>query len=157
ALTHSCSPLCHCFLKKFWKSPIFSWLQDDVNATEKERGMQNLDYSFDSGDEESQRPMTYDEKRKLSLDINRLPDEHLTRVVRIIERRENSALNYDAIEIDFETLQPKTLREVEAFVNAALTAPPMDDASSTDSSVASSPSHHSPHNIDETDQPTNQS
>lgn len=30
-------------------------------------------YFFDSDDEESAKPMTYDEKRQLSLDINKLP------------------------------------------------------------------------------------
>ena len=35
-----------------------------------------------SSDEEEIVPMTYDEKRELSLDINKLPGEKLSRIVR---------------------------------------------------------------------------
>nr|CDS34988.1 hypothetical transcript [Hymenolepis microstoma] len=68
------------------------------------------------------RPMTYDEKRQLSLDINKLPGEKLGRVVQIIQQREPSHrdCNPDEIEIDFETLQHSTLRELERYVKAVL-------------------------------------
>ncbi|TRY60466.1 hypothetical protein DNTS_028904 [Danionella cerebrum] len=67
-------------------------------------------------------PMTYDEKRQLSLDINRLPGEKLGRVVHIIQSREPSLRdsNPDEIEIDFETLKPSTLRELERYVKSCL-------------------------------------
>ncbi|XP_062868155.1 bromodomain-containing protein 3a [Trichomycterus rosablanca] len=76
----------------------------------------------ESGDEESALPMTYDEKRQLSLDINRLPGEKLGRVVHIIQSREPSLRdsNPDEIEIDFETLKPSTLRELERYVKSCL-------------------------------------
>lgn len=45
---------------------------------------------FDSEDEDNARPMSYDEKRQLSLDINKLPGDKLGRVVHIIQSREPS-------------------------------------------------------------------
>lgn len=38
------------------------------------------DYEFDSSDEHSAEPMSYDEKRQLSLDINKLPGDKLSSV-----------------------------------------------------------------------------
>ncbi|XP_078145529.1 bromodomain-containing protein 3-like [Centroberyx gerrardi] len=75
---------------------------------------------YDSDDESL--PMTYDEKHQLSLDINRLPGAKLGRVVRIIQTREPSLRdsNPDEIEIDFETLKPSTLRELEQYVKTCL-------------------------------------
>jgi hypothetical protein len=66
--------------------------------------------------------MTYDEKRKLSLDINKLPGDKIGRVVNIIQNREPSLreTNPDEIEIDFETLKPSTLRELEKYVESCL-------------------------------------
>ncbi|CAF0784933.1 unnamed protein product, partial [Didymodactylos carnosus] len=81
----------------------------------------------DNEDEENNaKPMTYDEKRQLSLDINKLPGEKLGRVVQIIQQREPSLRdsNPDEIEIDFETLKPSTLRELESYVNSVLKKKP---------------------------------
>ncbi|XP_060596521.1 bromodomain-containing protein 3-like [Ruditapes philippinarum] len=77
---------------------------------------------FDSDDEDNAKPMTYDEKRQLSLDINKLPGDKLGRVVHIIQSREPSLRdsNPDEIEIDFETLKPSTLRELESYVMSCL-------------------------------------
>lgn len=68
------------------------------------------------------KPMSYDEKRQLSLDINKLPGDKLGRVVHIIQTREPSLKNSnpDEIEIDFETLKPSTLRELEKYVSSCL-------------------------------------
>ncbi|KAK6195468.1 hypothetical protein SNE40_000893 [Patella caerulea] len=76
----------------------------------------------DSEDEDNAQPMTYDEKRQLSLDINKLPGDKLGRVVHIIQSREPSLRdsNPDEIEIDFETLKPSTLRELESYVMSCL-------------------------------------
>ncbi|VDM59935.1 unnamed protein product [Angiostrongylus costaricensis] len=83
------------------------------------------DYEFDSGDEASHEPMSYDEKRQLSLDINKLPGDKLSMVVSIIESREDlSDISPEEIEIDFETLKAVTLRDLEAFVAAALKRKP---------------------------------
>ncbi|XP_040573332.1 bromodomain-containing protein 2 isoform X1 [Lepeophtheirus salmonis] len=71
-------------------------------------------------------PMTYDEKRRLSLDINKLPGDKLGRVVQIIQSREPALRdsNPDEIEIDFETLKPSTLRALEQFVASSLRKKP---------------------------------
>ncbi|XP_036795933.1 bromodomain-containing protein 4 isoform X7 [Oncorhynchus mykiss] len=68
------------------------------------------------------KPMSYEEKRQLSLDINKLPGDKLGRVVHIIQSREPSLKNTnpDEIEIDFETLKPSTLRELETYVWTSL-------------------------------------
>lgn len=80
----------------------------------------------DSDDELKTTPMTYDEKRQLSLDINKLPGDKLGKVVQIIQHREPSLRdsNPDEIEIDFETLKPSTLRALEAFVTQSLRKKP---------------------------------
>ncbi|KAK3705141.1 hypothetical protein RRG08_005530 [Elysia crispata] len=82
--------------------------------------------AFDSDDEDNAKPMTYDEKRQLSLDINKLPGDKLGRVVHIIQSREPSLRdsNPDEIEIDFETLKPSTLRELEEYVMTCLKKKP---------------------------------
>ncbi|XP_046404290.1 homeotic protein female sterile-like isoform X3 [Ischnura elegans] len=81
---------------------------------------------IDSEDEDSAKPMSYDEKRQLSLDINKLPGDKLGRVVHIIQSREPSLRdsNPDEIEIDFETLKPSTLRELESYVASCLRKKP---------------------------------
>ncbi|CAI9563511.1 unnamed protein product [Staurois parvus] len=88
----------------------------------KKGGKQPPTANYDSDEEEEGLPMTYDEKRQLSLDINRLPGEKLGRVVHIIQSREPSLRdsNPDEIEIDFETLKPTTLRELERYVKSCL-------------------------------------
>ncbi|GAB6021940.1 hypothetical protein CHUAL_006101 [Chamberlinius hualienensis] len=82
--------------------------------------------AFDSEDEDNAKPMSYDEKRQLSLDINKLPGDKLGRVVHIIQSREPSLRdsNPDEIEIDFETLKPSTLRELESYVASCLKKKP---------------------------------
>lgn len=81
---------------------------------------------YDSDEEEETLPMSYDEKRQLSLDINKLPGEKLGRVVYIIQAREPSLrdTNPEEIEIDFETLKPSTLRELERYVMTCLRKKP---------------------------------
>jgi len=79
-----------------------------------------LDYESD--EEDTAVPMSYDEKRQLSLDINKLPGDKIGRVVHIIQSREPSLreTNPDEIEIDFETLKASTLRELEKYVSTCL-------------------------------------
>lgn len=86
------------------------------------KGGRQASAPYDSEEEEEGLPMSYDEKRQLSLDINRLPGEKLGRVVHIIQSREPSLRdsNPDEIEIDFETLKPTTLRELERYVKSCL-------------------------------------
>ncbi|ESO05525.1 hypothetical protein HELRODRAFT_191322 [Helobdella robusta] len=82
--------------------------------------------SFESDEEEDVRPMTYDEKRQLSLDINKLPGDKLGRIVLIIQAREPNLKdsNPDEIEIDIEQLKPSTLRELETYVASCLKKKP---------------------------------
>ncbi|XP_012657076.1 bromodomain testis-specific protein [Otolemur garnettii] len=84
-------------------------------------------FALKPGDEDNAKPMNYDEKRQLSLDINKLPGDKLGRVVRIIQSREPSLRNSnpDEIEIDFETLKASTLRELEKYVAACLRKRPL--------------------------------
>lgn len=51
-----------------------------------------------------------------------IPGDKLGRVVHIIQNREPSLRdsNPDEIEIDFETLKPSTLRELESYVATCL-------------------------------------
>ena len=82
--------------------------------------------NIDTDDESKTVPMSYDEKRQLSLDINKLPGDKLGRVVQIIQSREPALRdsNPDEIEIDFETLKPSTLRALEQFVAQSLRKKP---------------------------------
>ena len=64
-------------------------------------------------------PMSYEEKKQLSIDINDLPGEKLGHVVYIIQSREpHPDSNPDEMEIDFEKLRPSTLRELERYVKS---------------------------------------
>merc|ERR1712074_195814 len=62
---------------------------------------QKFDYRSDN-EEDTAKPMSYDGKRKLSLDINHLAGDKIGRVVQIIQNREPSLreTNPDEIEID---------------------------------------------------------
>jgi len=85
-------------------------------------GEEGSSLEYQSDEEDTAVPMSYDEKRQLSLDINTLPGEKIGRVVHIIQTREPSlqCLNPDEIEIDFETLKASTLRELEKYVQGCL-------------------------------------
>uniref|UniRef100_A0A8C6SIV4 Bromodomain testis-specific protein n=1 Tax=Neogobius melanostomus TaxID=47308 RepID=A0A8C6SIV4_9GOBI len=73
-------------------------------------------------EEELKSPMSYQEKKKLKLDINRLPGDRLGKLVRIIHEREvcfrDSTL--EEIEVDFEVLKNSTLRELQKYVSSCL-------------------------------------
>ncbi|XP_067228980.1 bromodomain testis-specific protein isoform X3 [Chanodichthys erythropterus] len=80
----------------------------------------------DSEEEMNTLPMSYEEKRQLSLDINKLPGDKLGKVVNIIKAREPLLRDTDPeeIEIDFETLKPSTLRALECYVVTCLRKKP---------------------------------
>jgi hypothetical protein len=63
-------------------------------------------------------PMSYDEKRRLCLNISKLPRDKLITATRIVMTREHpfGDSNQDNIEIDFETLTPSTLKALESYV-----------------------------------------
>lgn len=100
--------------------------RSNASKSKKKAAGGPLGMVFDSEDEDNAKPMSYDEKRQLSLDINKLPGDKLGRVVHIIQTREPSLRdsNPDEIEIDFETLKPSTLRELEAYVASCLRKKP---------------------------------
>ncbi|XP_060055324.1 bromodomain-containing protein 3 [Erinaceus europaeus] len=104
------------------KAPAKKANSTTMASRQPKKGGKQASASYDSEEEEEGLPMSYDEKRQLSLDINRLPGEKLGRVVHIIQSREPSLRdsNPDEIEIDFETLKPTTLRELERYVKSCL-------------------------------------
>ncbi|KAF1429816.1 Bromodomain testis-specific protein, partial [Spheniscus humboldti] len=117
------------------KAKIKSLIQKKKNLKHKKKSKKKLSLNFQSKktmqqvllahkseDEDGAKPMNYDEKRQLSLDINKLPGDKLGKVVHIIQSREPSLRNSnpDEIEIDFETLKASTLRELEKYVATCL-------------------------------------
>jgi bromodomain-containing protein 4 len=80
---------------------------------------------FDS-EKDNAKPMSYDEKRRLRFNINKLPPYKLGSIVHIIESREYFLRDSipDDIEIDIQTLKPSTLRELESYVAACLNKQP---------------------------------
>ncbi|NXB39830.1 BRDT protein, partial [Eulacestoma nigropectus] len=89
---------------------------------QSKKTMQQVLLAHKSEDEDAAKPMNYDEKRQLSLDINKLPGDKLGKVVHIIQSREPTLRNSnpDEVEIDFETLNASTLRELEKYVATCL-------------------------------------
>lgn len=78
----------------------------------------------EDSDSDTGEPMSYDDKRQLSSDINQLPGDKLHKVVQIIQKFEPSLKhsNPEEIEIDFGKLRTRTLRELERFVAECLQA-----------------------------------
>lgn len=71
----------------------------------------------------STKPLTFEEKRQLSADINILPPEKLGHVVDIVQEHmplTNSQNGDDEIEIDIETLDTATLRHLQSYVKTSL-------------------------------------
>ncbi|XP_035379917.1 bromodomain testis-specific protein isoform X1 [Electrophorus electricus] len=95
-------------------------------ASSKLSGWKKVGRERESDGEGPALPMCYDEKRRLSLDINKLPGDKLGRVVSIITAREPMPKDMDPeeIEIDFEALKPSTLRALESFVTTCLKKKP---------------------------------
>lgn len=68
-------------------------------------------------DEIGKRPMTFEEKRKLSVNLERLPGEKLERIVQIIKKRNpDLGQNEDEIEVDIDSFDNDTLWELDRFV-----------------------------------------
>ncbi|MCJ8729640.1 hypothetical protein PDJAM_G00108730 [Pangasius djambal] len=98
------------------------------SSSSKSSGRTIESKGYESEEEELALPMSYEEKRRLSLDINKLPGDKLGKVVNIIKAREPMLRDTDPeeIEIDFETLKPTTLRALETFVMTCLRKKPKD-------------------------------
>ncbi|XP_074492574.1 bromodomain testis-specific protein isoform X2 [Sebastes fasciatus] len=73
-------------------------------------------------DEVPSLPVTYQEKKQLKLDIDKLPGDKLGKLVNIIHARESCLRDstLEEIEVDFEMLKPSTLRALQRFVAACL-------------------------------------
>ncbi|KAM6921178.1 bromodomain testis-specific protein [Xenentodon cancila] len=66
--------------------------------------------------------LTYQEKKQLKSDIDKLPGDKLGQLVSIIQSRESFLPESpsDEFEVDFETLKPSTLRALQLFVAECL-------------------------------------
>ncbi|KAH7671677.1 Bromodomain-containing protein [Dioscorea alata] len=65
----------------------------------------------------NKRAMTLDEKQKLSLGLQSLPDEKMEHVIQIVRRRNGDPMQHgDEILLDFETMDNETLWELDRFV-----------------------------------------
>ena len=65
----------------------------------------------------NKREMSFEEKKKLSLGLQSLPQEKMAQVLQIVQRRNpDPALHGDEIELDFEVLDTETLWELDRFV-----------------------------------------
>jgi hypothetical protein len=75
---------------------------------------------------EDVRPLTYEEKRSLSLAINKLPGKKLNRVLQIISERMplGSQNGNEEIEIDLAKLDSGTLTLIQRYVKSALLTSP---------------------------------
>ncbi|GMI67792.1 hypothetical protein HRI_000448400 [Hibiscus trionum] len=63
------------------------------------------------------RDMTYDEKQKLSTNLQSLPLEKLDSIVQIIKKRNSAVLQHDdEIEVDIDSVDTETLWELDRFV-----------------------------------------
>ena len=60
--------------------------------------------------------MTFDEKRALSVAINTLDQDHLTRVVEIIQASMPLGSADEEIEVDIDTMDTSTLRELQSYI-----------------------------------------
>lgn len=65
----------------------------------------------------NKRDMTYDEKQKLSTNLQNLPSDKLDNIVQIIKKRNTSlSQNDDEIEVDIDSVDTETLWELDRFV-----------------------------------------
>ncbi|KAG6416866.1 hypothetical protein SASPL_124307 [Salvia splendens] len=65
----------------------------------------------------NKREMTYDEKQKLSVNLQQLPSEKLENVVQIIKKRNPSVSQEDdEIEVDIDSVDTETLWELDRFI-----------------------------------------
>ncbi|KAJ6851300.1 putative transcription factor GTE4 isoform X2 [Iris pallida] len=63
------------------------------------------------------RDMTFDEKQKLSTNLQNLPPEKLDNIVQIIKKRNSSLSQHDdEIEVDIDSVDTETLWELDRFV-----------------------------------------
>lgn len=61
-------------------------------------------------------PLTFDEKKALSVAINKLDQNNLTRVVEIIQNRMPLGSSDEEIELDIDSMDNLTLRDLQRFI-----------------------------------------
>ncbi|CAN0471430.1 unnamed protein product, partial [Ectocarpus sp. 8 AP-2014] len=61
-------------------------------------------------------PLTFDEKKALSVAINNLDQSNLTRVVEIIQARMPLGSSDEEIELDIDSMDNLTLRDLQGFI-----------------------------------------
>ncbi|XP_024134207.1 bromodomain testis-specific protein isoform X2 [Oryzias melastigma] len=68
------------------------------------------------------KPVTYQEKKQLKSDINKLPGDKLGKLLNIIKSRESylHESNLEDVVIDFDLVKPSTLRVLQRFVGECL-------------------------------------
>ncbi|KAI4331093.1 hypothetical protein MLD38_029316 [Melastoma candidum] len=65
----------------------------------------------------NKREMTYDEKQKLSTNLQNLPSEKMDNIVQIIKKRNSQLFQHDdEIEVDIDTVDTETLWDLDRFV-----------------------------------------
>ena len=101
------------------------------------RKMENMQRDLETLTQKSQKPaggsqkkkasasstkMSFEEKKNLSLNINKLPVEAMPKVLEIIKRRRSHVVGQDEdeVEIDIDLLDNATLRELDKFVQSRL-------------------------------------
>lgn len=65
----------------------------------------------------NKRPMSYEERQKLSIGLQSLPEEKMNQVLQIVKKRNvDTQQDGDEIVLDFETMDAETLWELDRFV-----------------------------------------
>ena len=86
----------------------------------------------------SNKVMTFEDKRNLSLNINKLEHNQLGKVVEIIKKRRSNVVgDNEEIEIDIDLLDNTTLRELDKYVKDALIQKAKPSAASTAAALQS--------------------
>ncbi|XP_069560081.1 bromodomain testis-specific protein isoform X6 [Brachyistius frenatus] len=93
-----------------------------VNSKSASLGDDNPRVPVKCEEDASSIPMTYQEKKQLKSDVDKLPGEKLGKLVSIINTRESCLRDcpLEEIEVDIEMLQPSTLRALQRFVAECL-------------------------------------
>jgi len=112
-------------------------IQEQINKLIEEKATLKLKYSGQQGLAKRQqkglkkkesvlKPLTFEEKRQLSLDINDLPPDRLGRIVEIIQENMphlREGADSDEIELDIDALDLKTLNQLLKYVKNCKLAP----------------------------------
>ncbi|XP_055021038.1 bromodomain testis-specific protein [Boleophthalmus pectinirostris] len=88
-----------------------------LEQMKKKKSLKYLKY-----ENELSKPMSYQEKKQLKLDINRLPGDRMGKLVKIIHDKEacHRDTTQEEIEVDFDVLKNSTLQELKKYVSSCL-------------------------------------